>query len=194
MPLTNYQLGKQHKNCNNKGYRNTPMTFFYGGKQMAKIDVNKYVYFKDGKFYLTDSARDTIRRKQVITSYSGAQEWCHHIMCELIDLYTGSSKYNYALSSVTHETRMPEIYQENPSGCTRWIENMANETWAIAANETFENMFENLVVVEQEVFMMTLCTYYLINGVFSVYEEPGFRETRKAYYGPNTRVTKTDMN
>lgn len=64
------------------------------------IEINKYMYFDKnlGKFYLTSEAEEIIyKKKQIICSYSGANEWLNFFTLEMMNLYTGSSPYNYAL-------------------------------------------------------------------------------------------------
>ena len=89
------------------------------------IRINKYLYFdKDcGVFALTNEASEIIyRKKEIICSYSGADEWCNHFVCELIDLYSGCSRYNYALGTIVHETEIPEIWKYNKDSVCDWVE------------------------------------------------------------------------
>ena len=67
---------------------------------MEIIDINYYISFDPeyGKFTLSKPAQEILyRKKQVICSYSGCVEWGHNFFCELLDLYSGNSQYNYAL-------------------------------------------------------------------------------------------------
>ena len=66
------------------------------------IEINKYMYFDKncGVFCLTSEASEIIyRQKEIICSYSGADEWINFFTLEMMNLYTGSSPYNHALNN-----------------------------------------------------------------------------------------------
>lgn len=116
-----------------------------------KISINKYLYFdcESGRFALTDEAAEIIyRQKQIICSYSGADEWCNHFVCELLDLYSGSSIYNYALGTVKHETEIPEIFKQNEDSVISWIEKSMKKEWGMKAFSMFEKIIDDLPVCE----------------------------------------------
>jgi hypothetical protein len=53
------------------------------------IKINDCICFNKESccFFLTRDTVETIyRTKNVICSYSGANEWAHHFVCEMIDL------------------------------------------------------------------------------------------------------------
>lgn len=113
------------------------------------ISINKYLYFdkERGVFALTDEASEIIyRKKEIICSYSGADEWCNHFVCELIDLYSGSSKYNYALGTTVHETAIPEIWKENKDGVCEWVERSMNKEWGKRAFDMLITVIDDLVI------------------------------------------------
>lgn len=116
-----------------------------------KISINKYLYFDKsfGRFALTGEAFKIIyNQKQIICSYSGADEWCNHFVCELIDLYSGSSVYNYALGTIKHETEIPEIFKQHKDAVFRWVEKSMKEEWGIKAFSMFEKIIDDLPVSE----------------------------------------------
>lgn len=114
------------------------------------ININEYMYFDKecGKFFLTSEALEIIyRKKNVICSYSGANEWIHHFTCEMLDLYSGSSKYNYSLGQTVHENELPEIFKQNKAGVIEWIERIQGEEWGIHMFATIKNIINDLVEV-----------------------------------------------
>jgi hypothetical protein len=113
------------------------------------IPIGKYViYDKTSKtFGLTWQAQGIIyREKGMICSYSGSSEWCHHFFCQMIDLYSGASPYNYALGSCDHEKRIPEIPKET---ILNWIEKSKNKTWWKKMVESFDFVFDNLPQINE---------------------------------------------
>jgi len=113
------------------------------------IELSKYVYFdkENGHFYLTSEAKNIIyREKGVICSYSGSNEWCNHFICEMIDLYSGASKYNYALGSVVHETEIPKIFKTNKEHINNWIEKIKDEEWGLKMFKMFDNIIDDLPI------------------------------------------------
>lgn len=114
-----------------------------------EIKVSKYACFdkESGYFYLTSEAQNIIyREKNIICSYSGSNEWCHHFICELIDLYSGSSKYNYSLGSTVHETEIPKIFKANKEHIVNWIERIKDEEWGLKMFKMFDNIIDDLPV------------------------------------------------
>ena len=117
-----------------------------------KITINKYVYFDTeyGRFFLTSEAQEIIyRKKGLICSYSGSNEWCHHFVCEMIDFCSGSSIYNYALGTMKHETELPEIYKTNKEGVIDWLNRINKKDWFIKMNSFIENIIENSVSINE---------------------------------------------
>ena len=114
------------------------------------INISKYVDFdkENGLFYLTNEASEIIyREKSIICSYSGSNEWCHHFVCELIDLYCGCSKYNYSLGTTEHEKRIPELIKEGyVKEVEQFINRMKIEEWGIKAFNMFDNIIDDLPI------------------------------------------------
>ena len=114
---------------------------------MDNINVSKYVYFdvEYGKFFLTANAQEIIyREKEIINSYSGSNEWCHNFMCELIDLYSGASQYNYALGSVVHIESIKKYWEENKEGVISFIGKLVTENWGIKLCKMMDNLIDDL--------------------------------------------------
>lgn len=64
----------------------------------------EYATFKNRFFKLNDKGIKIINdTSELICSYSGANQWCHHFICELLDLYSGSSKFSYSLGTCNHQ-------------------------------------------------------------------------------------------
>lgn len=117
---------------------------------MEEIKIGKYVVYspEDGWFRLTFEASNIIyREKEIICSYSGSNEWCNHFFCQMIDLFSGSSPYNYALGTCDHEKTIPIILKENKDEedpIVNWINKQINKTWWKNMVDSFEYMFEHL--------------------------------------------------
>jgi len=112
-----------------------------------KIKVSKYAYFdkENGYFYLTPEAQNIIyREKNIICSYSGSNEWCHHFICEMIDLYSGSSKYNYSFGSKVHETEIPKIFKTNKEYVNNWIDKIKDEDWGLKLFKMFDDIIDDI--------------------------------------------------
>lgn len=117
---------------------------------MAKLECGKYVEFDldHGVFNLSVEAGEIIyREKNCICSYSGANEWCNHIFCQLIDLYSGSSPFNMALGTCEHEKQIPYFWRENRDGVINWINKHTESEWFKIACKTFETIFDNIPVM-----------------------------------------------
>lgn len=116
-----------------------------------KISINKYLYFdgERGRFALTDEAAEIIyRQKQIICSYSGADEWCNHFVCELIDLYCGCSIYNYAIGTTEHETAIPKLFNMDKEVVFNWIKKSMEKEWGKRAFSMFEKVIDDLPLYE----------------------------------------------
>jgi hypothetical protein len=112
-----------------------------------KIAISKHCYFdtESGYFYLNNETSEVIyREKGIICSYSGANEWCNHFMCELIDLFSGSSQYNYALGTTIHEKEIPKIWKDNKQSVIDWINKSKAKDWFKAAAKMFDEVIDNL--------------------------------------------------
>lgn len=111
------------------------------------IEINEYMYFETecGRFFLTSEAQEIIyRQKGIICSYSGSNEWLHHFTCEMLDLYTGASKYNYALGTTVHEKELPDIYKQNKDGVIEWIKGSLDKEWGKRMYATIKYIIDDL--------------------------------------------------
>ena len=115
------------------------------------IEINKYMYFdKDyGVFRLTSEASEIIyRQKEIICSYSGADEWINFFTLEMINLYTGSSPYNYVLGTCDHHEAFPRVFKENPEGLCEWVEKSLNKEWGKHMYKMIENIINDIPTCE----------------------------------------------
>ena len=96
------------------------------------IEINKYICFNRdfGVFQLTPEASEIVyRKKNLICSYSGADEWINHFVLEMMNFYTGDSPYNYAIGTVDYHKEFPEIFKSNPEGVCEWVERSLTKEW-----------------------------------------------------------------
>ena len=110
-----------------------------------KIQVNKYVYFdiEYGKFFLTSEASELIyRERELICSYSGANDWIHHFVCEMLDFCSGSSIYNYALNSYKHEEELLRLFKEHKEVVIDFIKRTIEEPWGKKMYQDIESIIK----------------------------------------------------
>ncbi len=115
------------------------------------ISINKYLYFdKDcGRFCLTSEAAEIIyRQKEIICSYSGANEWINHFVLEMMNFYTGSSPFNYALGTINHHTAFPRIFEKDKDVLCEWVEKSLTKEWGIHMYKMIENIIDDVPVCE----------------------------------------------
>ncbi len=112
------------------------------------IYINDYVSFDpdSGWFALSNIAQEILyRQKQVICSYSGCIEWGHKFFCELLDLYSGNSQYNYALGTVVHADQIEKMYQNGHSEeVTNWVKKHKNDLWFSKAAAILAKIIEDV--------------------------------------------------
>ena len=118
---------------------------------MDYIYINDYLSFNKafGCFQLSATAQEILyRKKHIICSYSGCNDWAHHFFCELIDLYSGSSKYNYALGTVVHVQQIKNMYSEGHSNeVINWIERHKSNDWFIKAATMLTNIIDDVPTI-----------------------------------------------
>ena len=113
-----------------------------------EIIINDVLSFdkKFGSFVLSNTASNTIyREKGVICSYSGADEWCHHLVCELLDLYSGRIKYNYSLNTGDFAQDIYEMYKAgHAEEVCEYIERNKNRRWFSKAANMIRTIIDDL--------------------------------------------------
>lgn len=70
------------------------------------MKINKYFYYEveEKKFYVNNKVSEIIyRKKEIICSYSGIDQWANDTVTGMIDLYCGGVWYNYTLNSCDHK-------------------------------------------------------------------------------------------
>ncbi len=110
-----------------------------------EIKINKHLYFDtdSGRFFLTQEASHVIyREKGLICSYSGANEWAHHFVCEMLDFCSGASIYNYAIGTVSHEKEIPKIFKENKEAVLTFVNRTIEEPWGKKMYEMIEMIID----------------------------------------------------
>jgi hypothetical protein len=112
-----------------------------------KIEINKHMTFDTecGRFFLTSEASEIIyRQKGLICSYSGSNEWIHHFTCEMLDLCSGASIYNYALGTIRHEEEIAKIFKTNREAVINFINKTTQEPWGKKMYELIEKIIDEV--------------------------------------------------
>jgi hypothetical protein len=112
------------------------------------IEINKHMYFdkENGRFYLISEASELIyREKGLICSYSGANEWIHHFTCEMLDLCSGASIYNYALGTIRHEEEITNIFKTNKDAVIDFVNKTTQEAWGKKMYELIEKIIDEVL-------------------------------------------------
>ena len=110
------------------------------------IIINDYISFNPAlcRFELSKEAQELLyRKKQVICSYSGCTEWGHDFFCQLLDLYSGMSIYNYSLGCFKHKDEF-ERGQSHPEEVRGWIDRHKNDTWFLKAAEMLRKIIDDV--------------------------------------------------
>lgn len=112
------------------------------------IYINDYISFdtEDGWFKLSDMAQNILyREKEVICSYSGSVEWGHMFFCELLNLYSGGSPYNYALGTTDHAKDIERAYKNgHKKEVIDWLERNKNAMWFCKAAAMLATIIKDL--------------------------------------------------
>lgn len=112
------------------------------------IYIDDYISFNAeyGRFDLSPLAQEILyRKKQVICSYSGCNEWGHKFFCELLDLYSGGSQYNYALNTVVHADQIDRMYREgHKEEVINWVNKHKNDEWFSKAATMLMTIIQDL--------------------------------------------------
>ena len=77
------------------------------------------------------------RKKNLICSYSGTNEWAHHFMCELLDVCTGSSIYNYCIGCCKHEEEFNKLRCDHSQTVLNWVSKSRSSDWGKVAYDLF---------------------------------------------------------
>lgn len=118
----------------------------------GSIKVNKYVYFDKftGKFFLSAEAAEIVyRRKNIICSYSGCDDWINFFTLEMMNIYTGSSPYNFALGTCDHHEMVPEFFKLSPYKLCEWVEESTKKEWGIRMYKMIEHIIDDLPECEK---------------------------------------------
>ena len=98
-----------------------------------------------GVFQLTSEGSEVVyRQKNIICSYSGADEWINFFTLEMINFYTGSSPYNYALGTCDHHTAFPRIFEKDKDSLCEWVEESLTKEWGIHMYKMIENIIDDV--------------------------------------------------
>lgn len=99
-----------------------------------------YANYEEGSFRLTSEGSAILLNSNLITSVSGADEWTHHHICELIDLYSGQSEFNHRFDAVHTEHDLRYYRRHHPDSVIRWFEKSRNTVWYKLAEESFDSL------------------------------------------------------
>lgn len=104
-----------------------------------------FAYFEDGSFKLNAEGIKILHdESKLITSYSGVNYWCNHFICELLDLYSGTSEYNYSLGTIQHQKEIAQGWNNNKDSIIQWFYTNSDKTWFILAEKSFDSFMINI--------------------------------------------------
>lgn len=105
----------------------------------------EYAIFENGFFKLNDKGTKIIHdTSELICSYSGADQWCHHFICELLDLYSGSSEFNFSLGTCKHQKELPQCWNNNAKSVIKWFNKHSDRLWYKLAEKSFNDIMETI--------------------------------------------------
>ena len=116
-----------------------------------RININKYLDFDKvtGKFALTIVGEKIIcEHKRVIRNHDGANEWCNHFVCELLNVYTGLSVYDSGYPGIQFEIEIPKNFSKNKEDVFSFIKTSIKKEYGIKAYSMFEKIIDDLPVSE----------------------------------------------
>lgn len=112
------------------------------------IYINEYLSFdtERGWFGLSRDAQEILyRKKQIICSYSGCMEWGHEFFCELLNLYSGTSKYNYSLGTIDYKAGIAREYERgHKEEVAEWIIKHKDDEWFVKAADMLKNIIDDV--------------------------------------------------
>lgn len=112
-----------------------------------EIVLSKYVSFncETGRFYLTNEAQNILyRQKELICSYSGCNDWIDHFVHEMMNLYSGSSPYNYALGTCNHHTQFPILWEDHKEEVINYVKKSKERTWGKAMYDCIDHIIDSV--------------------------------------------------
>jgi hypothetical protein len=99
----------------------------------------EYAIFKNGFFKLNDKGIKIIHdTSELICSHWGANQWCHHFICELLDLYSGVNEFNCSLGTYKHQKELPQCWNNNTETVIKWFNKHSNKLWYKLAEKSFD--------------------------------------------------------
>lgn len=99
-----------------------------------------YANYEEGSFRLKSEGSAILLNSNLITSVSGADEWAHHHICELIDLYSGQSEFNHCFDSIHTQLDLGHYWYKHPDAVVRWFSKVQNKQWYKLAEESFDSL------------------------------------------------------
>lgn len=104
-----------------------------------------FAYFEDGSFKLNEEGIKILHdESKLITSYSGVHYWCNHFICELLDLYSGTSEYNYSLGTIQHQKEIAQGWNNNKDSIIQWFYTNSDKLWFQLAEKMFDIFMINI--------------------------------------------------
>lgn len=104
-----------------------------------------FAYFEDGAFKLNEEGIKILHdESKLITSYSGVNYWCNHFICELLDLYSGTSEYNYSLGTIQHQKEIAQGWNNNKDSIIQWFYTNSDKLWFQLAEKMFDIFMINI--------------------------------------------------
>jgi hypothetical protein len=118
---------------------------------MDNIYINDYIEFDPevGMFQATKKTSEILyHEKGIICSYSGIRSWSHHLFCQLLDLYSGRSEFNYSFGTVKFDRDIAAVYAKGYSDkVIEWVEKTKGEYWFTKAAAMFASIVDDVPTI-----------------------------------------------
>ena len=62
----------------------------------------------------------------------------------MLDLYSGSSEFNYSLGTYKHQKELPECWNINTETVIKWFNKHSNSLWYKLAEKSFNDIMETI--------------------------------------------------
>ena len=95
------------------------------------IEINDYLYLDTefGCFRATSKTINMLYDNEIIMSYSGVSDWVDYITLELLNLYSLSSPYNYALGTHDYHNVFSDTFKKDKDVLIKYVKKIIDTKW-----------------------------------------------------------------